>query len=123
MNLELKRTESSTIRVDVFIDETKGTELDMTGYTTWFTAKTSRSLADDDAEFRKDNGGVGGINIVNGTATNDRLEISIAPADFADLPNEYIHLSWDVKIKSPAGGITVPQQGDMLVVPTPTRAV
>ena len=123
MNLELKRTESTTIRVDVFTDETKDTELIMTGYTAWFTAKTSRSLADDDAEFRKDNGGVGGINIVNGTATNDRLEISIAPADFADLPNEYIHLSWDVKIKSPAGGITVPQQGDMLIVPTPTRAV
>ena len=123
MDLELKRTESTTIRVDAFTDEAKGTPLAMTGYTAWFTAKTSRSLDDADAEFRKDNGGVGGVNIVNGTATDDRLEISIAPADFANLPNEYIHLSWDAKVKSPAGVITVLQQGDMLILPTPTVAV
>ena len=123
MDLELKRTESTTIRVDAFTDETKTTPLDMTGYTAWFTAKTSRSLDDADAEFRKDNGGVGGVNIVDGTATNDRLEISIVPADFTNLPNEHIHLSWDAKVKSPAGGITVLQQGDMLILPTPTVAV
>ena len=123
MDLELKRTESTTIRVDAFTDETKTTPLVMTGYTAWFTAKTSRSLDDADAEFRKDNGGVGGVNIVNGTDTDDRLEISIAPADFANLPNEYIHLSWDSKVKSPAGVITVLQQGDMLILPTPTVTV
>lgn len=124
MDIELDRTTYRTVIADAFTDSSKQTRLDMTGYTVWFTAKSSPSLEDADGEFFKDNAAVGGVALsTQGGTPNSRATATINPADYASLPNEFLHLDWDFKAKAPDGKVHLLDSGAAIVKPTPTKTI
>ena len=94
------------IRHTFYTDSTQTTKVDLTGATVWHTAKLN--LADaDPGQFQKKT--AAGITVV-GVATDGVVRVKIDPADTEALTVDTT-LIWDVKIKTAAGDIYVPDWG------------
>jgi hypothetical protein len=91
----LRRGDSHTITGQVTTDS--GSQVDISGWTIWFTVKRRWQDSDGQAVLIETTGG--DVNIIDGP--NGRFTISIAPTDFASVPNaERTDLLYDVQIKN-----------------------
>jgi hypothetical protein len=94
----------------------------LTGSSMWFTVKYAYTDIDAAKILSKTVGN--GITIVQagGSGINGIVNISINPADTANVPEQQITLVWDLQMKDTNGVVTTVDKGTLVVSPDVTQA-
>lgn len=107
-----------TVKLNLYVTQ-GGVAFDLTSVKVWFTAKNAFADVDGSAIFQKTTSG-GGIVVV--APLSGIAQVTIAPTDTDDLPNNKTSLFYDAQVKDASDNIFTVAYGNLIVLPDVTRA-
>jgi len=110
-NIQLEVTRGDSVDWDIYFNDEHNANIDITGWTLFFTVKDNAGQVDDDAKIKKD--------ITTHTdPINGKSTISLSSSDTANLLGNYLY---DIQVKKSTGQIKTIAEGILVVSKDITR--